>query len=161
MQNLIDRQYFWGRRKLANITEEEELNELDRYIAKYQKVYLEAMFGKDLSEDAPEELLELLYDTDTLESPIADMVYFYHNRDNATVTTQAGEKRLSISNTIVSSPNEKLVEAWNSMVDFNCDLHVKLHSGSIVIDGIDYDEDILAKISPTHDIYWKINKYNL
>lgn len=161
MENLIDKNYFWGGIALPNMSEDDELSELDRYIALYQKQYLEKMFGEEIAANLPDELAALLRDEELLTSPIADYVYFHHNRDKATVTAMAGEKAMIIQNTQTVTPNEKLVRAWNRMVDFNSKLHNKLYLGTIEIDGISYVDDIQANIELTDDIFYPINIFNI
>ena len=161
MENLIDKNYFWGGIALPNMSEEEEQSELDRYIAYYQKDYLKKMFGDAIAENVPVELIDELRDEETLFSPIADYVYFHHNMDKATVTAPAGEKTIVIQNTQTVTPNEKLVRAWNRMVDFNHKLHDKLYLGTIEIEGISYVDDIQPNIDLTDDIFCSINIFNI
>lgn len=161
MTNIIDKQYFWGGLALSNLSEEEELNELDRYIAKYQKEYLTVMFGAAIALDTPDAIIDLLVDTDTLTSPIANYVYFHFRRDNATMTTTVGEKKTMISKTSYSSSNEKLVAAWNEMARWSGELHNQLFAHEIEVPDIDYHEEILPKVKFTHDIFYEINEFNL
>lgn len=160
MENIIDKNYMWGQLSLSNMSEEEELNELDRYIAKYQKEYLTRMFGKTIAADMPEGLIELLYDHETLTSPIANFVFFYLQRDKASFTTPAGEKTLMIDKTRAVLPTGKLVRAWNEMSEFNAKLHVELYLKEIEIDGIDYEVDIRPFVKFTDDIFMEINIFN-
>jgi hypothetical protein len=161
MENLIDKNYFWGGKHLPNMEEEQELNDLDRYIAVKQKDYLIRMFGRDIADNMPDKLIALVRDEELLISTIANYVYFHHNRDSATFTTMAGEKGITIRNTWRASPNEKLVAAWNEMVDLNTEIHRMLYAKEIEIEGIDYEADILPNIKLTDDIFAHINNFNI
>lgn len=163
MEHLIDKNYFWGGLYIADLSEARESAELDRYIAKYQKEYIKRMFGVAYAslDELPEELVNALRDETLLTSPIANFVYYFYQRDKATISTTVGEKQVSIQNTASVSPNEKLVKAWNEMVEMSADIHKKLYDGDIVLSGVDYLEDIYANIKPTDDIFCFINPYNV
>lgn len=163
MEHLIDKNYFWGGLYIPDLSEARDAAELDRYIAKYQKEYIKRMFGVEYAnlDELPDELVAELMDETMLVSPIANFVYFYYQRDKATVSTASGEKQVSIQSTASVSPNEKLVRAWNEMVEMSAEIHRKLYAGEITLAGVDYLEDIYANIKPTDDIFCFINPYNV
>lgn len=165
--NLIDESYFWGNLHLPQILEkseeddtkvpslldaaaENEANELDKYIAKYQDEYLKAMFaGSDKFND-------LIVDEDKKTSPIANMIYYHYLRDRETITTSAGVIRIHVQNSVDMSSASKRVNAWNEMVKFNRELHLELYKEM----SDDYKE-IYGKIDFNHDIFHFINTVNL
>lgn len=174
MENIIDERYFWGEIKIAGIESaplgttqaiaiNKKNNEFNKFIAKYQKKYLTEMFGSDLAAALPNELKELVYDEETLTSPIANYVYYFYQRANATQTTAAGEKKLTVVNTSVSSPASKMCLAWNEMVAENCKIHKDLYD----IETLEYEtplsylNDIYANVDFESNIFNAINMYNI
>jgi len=152
MHNLIDDSYFWGERHLPKLKNTESVtlsqaasamsSEIDMYIAKYQKYYLQAMFGDTIAADLPDEIAEMLYDEETKTSPIADCVYFKVMKEqNNGVMLPTGNKTLTIQNTQITNPKSKLVDVWNAMVDFNKNLHQKLSEMGTIGD-LNYETDI-------------------
>lgn len=100
-------------------------NQVESLIDKREKQYLQQMLGElydkfmefvdsDLDEDSPFfKLYEMLTDT---ESPIAYFVFFYYIRMvNSSVTPNGVRKDRNNA----YNPNEKLIFAWNAMVDLN------------------------------------------
>lgn len=53
----------------------------------------------------------------TKESPIANYVYYWIRRNNATQTSGSGEKIMQQDNATNESPIQKQTDAWNEMVD--------------------------------------------
>lgn len=171
MDNIIDDSYFWGERyipKLANTSSQvlgqaalSMKNDLDMYIAKYQKYYFEAMFGTNTPAAA---LIDLIRDEDTKTSPLADIVYYFYQRDKASATMPSGEKAIALQNSIIATAAQKAEKAWNDAVRFNRALHEKWYSdGTITVEGgndIDYINTIYNEIDFTHDIFCYINYWN-
>jgi hypothetical protein len=56
-------------------------------------------------------------------NPIANYIYFYHRRDIITSTDGIGEQSSAVENGSRVSPNYKMTQAWNEMVDMNKKLH--------------------------------------
>lgn len=171
MQNLIDDSYFWGERHLPKLKDvasntlamaaQSMSSEIDRYIAKYQKYYLEAMFGATIAADLPAEIEVMLYDEETKTSPIADCVYFYVMAEqNSGVMLPTGNKALTIQNTQMTNPTPKMVKAWNAMVRFNLKLQRTLYETG-TIGTINWQTDINEVIDPNHEIFFYINEYSL
>lgn len=171
MHNLIDDSYFWGERhlpKLSGVTSttlgrasQAMASEIEMYIAKYQKYYLEAMFGETVANALPDEIAEMLFDEETKTSPIADCVYFFVMAEqNSGVMLPTGNKTLTIQNTAMTNPSPKMVKAWNAMVRFNLALHKKLYEQETFGD-YSWKEDVLEAIDEKHEIYHTINEYIL
>ena len=171
MNNLIDDSYFWGERHLPKLKNTESVtlsqaaqnmsSEIDMYIAKYQKYYLEAMFGEDIAADLPDDIAEMLYDEETKASPIADCVYFkVMAEQNSGVMLPTGNKTIAIQNNQITNPTPKMVQAWNEMVRFNLNLHKKLYELETIGD-INWQTDINEVIDGKHEIFFSINAYNL
>lgn len=171
MHNLIDDSYFWGERHLPKLKNTESVtlsqaaqsmsSEIDMYIAKYQKYYLEAMFGEDIAADLPDVIAEMLYDEETKTSPIADCVYFkVMAEQNSGVMLPTGNKTIAIQNNQITNPTPKMVHAWNEMVRFNLNLHKKLYELKTIGD-INWQTDINKVINGNHEIFFSINEYNL
>ena len=171
MQNLIDDSFFWGELELGNLFKSKSgillgeagansENELNMFIAKYQKEYLEQMFGEDLAKDLPEELQALIVDNDTKTSPIASYVYYFVRRAKDTVTTAMGEKKLNAPNTILAAQNDKLFRAMSDCIKWSVKVHTKLYDDeniTVTIDGeeteLNYLNDIYPNISITANIF--------
>lgn len=171
MDNLIDDSYFWGERHLPKLSgststtlsraSQAMASEIEMYIAKYQKDYLEAMFGEELGANLPEEIAEMLFCEQTKTSPIADYVYFFvMHEQNSGVMLPTGNKNLTIQNTAIVNPSPKMVKAWNAMVRQNLAIHRKLYKME-TIGEYSWKEDILPVVNHNHGIYSPINEYNL
>lgn len=127
---LINATYFIGEINLPGLSEPANAENLLTFITKYEKKFLQQLFGEDLydlyvaglAEDPVDEkwtaLSAMLVDTDTKESPIANYVYYYFTRDMATLTANLGEVKPKGENASFASPIAKQVRAWNEMVDF-------------------------------------------
>lgn len=55
-------------------------------------------------------------------SLIANYVYYWHMRNNATASTGTGEKTSKAQNATDASPRQKMGSAWNQMVKWNREL---------------------------------------
>jgi hypothetical protein len=64
-------------------------------------------------------------------SPIANYVYFYYMRDNATQTTRNSEKLSKSANATDVSPENKQRAAWNEMVWMNKKLYGYLRANNV------------------------------
>lgn len=169
MNNLIDDSYFWGERHLPKLSGSTSntlsqasramASEIEMYIAKYQKYYLEAMFGDVVAENLPDELAEMLFDEQTKTSPIADCVYFFVMREqNSGVMLPTGNKNLTIQNAQMANPTPKMVKAWNEMVRQNLAIHKKLYElGNI--GKYSWREDVFNVINQKHEIFHSITEH--
>ncbi len=184
MDNLIDETYFWGELEIDGLFKNQasgialmeaggnSASELDRYIAKYQKYYLEQMFGETLAANLPSELIDLIRDEQLKTSQIANCVYYFYMRANQSKTTGAGEVKMDIIRTRAVSASEKMCRAWNEMAMANRKIHEKLFENktiSIVVgEGeeqetvtLTYLDDIYPEICLSDNIFCTINSYNI
>jgi hypothetical protein len=115
-------------------------------ITKYEAQYLKAIFGYEFytlfiaglvaTTQKYEDIRDGTTYTDTAgytqewqgfltagRNPIANYIYFYHRRDTITATDGIGEQSSAVENGSRVSPNYKMTQAWNEMVEWNCKLH--------------------------------------
>lgn len=180
MENLIDSSYFWGELEIDSLFTNQasgialleaggnSASELDRYIAKYQKYYLEQMFGETLAANLPSELIALIRDEQLKTSQIANCVYYFYMRANQSKTTGAGEVKMDIVRTRAVSAAEKMCRAWNEMVKLNRKIHEDLYNAetiTVTIDDVEtelnYLDDIYPEICPSDTIFGTINTFNI
>lgn len=149
MDSLIDTSYFIGDINIAQLGQRAVINRVEQYIAKYEAAYLLKVLGyafsklfnegRDVAE--PEERWYKLingdeytneqditskwegFTNDALISPIANYVYYWYTRDNASQTTASGEKSDSIKESVNVGPAMKQMRAWNEMVRLNRELY--------------------------------------
>lgn len=167
MENLIDSTYFIGERELGNLFNNsgrvlgeagsKTETELNWFIAKYQKDYLEQMFGEDLAANLPEELKALVIDDTNKLSPIADYVYYFIKRSKASSTTAMGEKKLNAPNTVISGDADKGYMAMHDCITASCKIHKKLYDDETITVTIDGEETVLNYLN---DIYPNIDFEN-
>ena len=165
MDNLIDETYFWGelgidslyKNQASGLVLEEAGNsassELDKYIAKYQKYYLEQMFGETLAADLPAELIALIRDDQLKTSPIANFVYYFYMRAKQTQTTSVGEVKMDIIRTRAILAESKIIKAWNEMVNKTIEIHQKLYDDETITVTID---DVETKLNYIDDIRYHV-----
>jgi hypothetical protein len=60
------------------------------------------------------------------KNPIANYIFYWNRRNAATSTTGNGETATAVENGSRVSSNQKMVTAWNRMVDLNRKLHAFL-----------------------------------
>lgn len=122
----------------SSITETSNLFSLQVAMAKYEPIYLRWLLGEELYEDyvagisatTPEPRWTALRDKIYVEnsvlgigfSPAANYVYFFFQRNNATLTLVNGEGRANHENMTAVSPAEKMIAAWNDMVRMSLDI---------------------------------------
>lgn len=168
MDNLIDEQYFWGNLTIPNLTQKRigvaqmqtqaNVNDdIQRYIKRYQKQYLEMMLGNTLASTiTAEKALSILVDTDLMLSPLANYVFFYWMRDNASANTPTGEKKMNVQNAINISSSGRISRAWNEMVDMNGAAQYAMSLDS----EIDYDT-VIDEIDTTSDLFNYITDFGV
>jgi hypothetical protein len=168
MDNLIDEQYFWGNLTIPNLTQKRRgeaqmqtqfgiNDEIYKYIKRYQKQYLEMMLGSTLSSTITESKAKALFvDSALVLSPIANYVFFYWMRDNATLNTPTGEKKMNAQNAINISSSGRITRAWNDMVAMNGAVQYAMS----IDETIDYDTTI-NEIDTESDLFNTINEYGI
>jgi hypothetical protein len=182
--NLIDSTYFTGSIALPGLQRGENVTgtakilqtvgekDLNGYIKKYQRKYLDVMTGKSLSaalfnglelpDDNPEKgiwlsLKNRLANEEEKTSPIANCVYYEVMRYGRTQTAPTGEKKARSGSAGNVSGSDKMCLAWNEMVKMNVEFlewlegnfdTCKAYWGSHEIDMED-------------DLFIPINKFNI
>lgn len=131
MASIIDYTYFTGEISIPNLTGTgpivtANLAKVNRLIDLYEKDYLIKLLGEDLydqfvtdlgtSEAWATGLRDELRDTTLRVSPIAYYMYYFWLRESATYVTSGGQAEPKNKNSLNSSPNLRMVEAYNRMV---------------------------------------------
>lgn len=103
--------------------------ELDWFIAVYEKNYLKLLLGDefglafiaDREEETPvyDTLKDLIYQTEPEISPVAGYVYYHFMKNANTQTGQLNQVRTVSENATVYNNFDKMVNAWNMMVDLS------------------------------------------
>ena len=162
MDNIIDYQYFWGKLKLPylNISPfkdtpssqiaSNEIMELNRNIARYQKEFLINLFG---SEVVPSEVTDYLTDVVSFISPLANYVFCKILPTNQSTATASGVtvKQTEVSQVVLSQ--SKYSDAWNEMVEMNLIIRGKLdelkltdtYPVDMYFPGTEYKKDFFSK----------------
>jgi hypothetical protein len=132
---LIDSTYFVGEILLPNLTgsvpeNQANVNEVTRFIAKYEPEYLEAVLGAELYEafvtglavdPGPIEqkwigLRAKLIDSANKVSQVADYVYSCIVNYRMTATTGLGEVESTADNSNIALNTDKMIQAYNNSV---------------------------------------------
>lgn len=139
----IDTTYFEADLSLGNITGAPAIAALTQFIAKFEKKYLEGLFGFPLYKAYTAGIAVLAPDQKWLDirdgkeytsngkavywtglkstvgtlkvSPIANFVYYHYRKDNASFTQSGGEAKAKTKDMIKVSPRQKMIDAWNEM----------------------------------------------
>jgi hypothetical protein len=143
---IIDTSYFYGDLSIAQIENEAVEANVKRFIKQYEPELLTELFGYELyknylagvaTEQKYKDILNGkeytnragklskwngLKNTTLSQSPIANYLYYWYLRDQASVTTGTGEKTANAQNASNASPRTKMARAWNQMVKWNCEL---------------------------------------
>ena len=129
--SVIDSSYFVGERSVPNITGTHpavtvNLASLDRLILIYEKDYLTRLLGKTLydefiaalalSTEWATGLRDALRDSTLKTSPIADYVWYFWMRQQATLITTGGATEQKSENSVNVSPSRLMTEAYNSAI---------------------------------------------
>ena len=135
--SVIDSSYFVGERSVPNITGTHpavtvNLASLDRLILIYEKDYLTRLLGKTLYDEFiaalalstawATGLLDALRDSTLKTSPIADYVWYFWMRQQATLITTGGATEQKSENSVNVSPSRLMIEAYNSAIKGTCDV---------------------------------------
>jgi hypothetical protein len=144
----IDNAYFFGELMLSQVSSAEGAAALQLIIDSRENELLTRLFGyelykvykagivantqiyKDIRDGKeytngigkPDKWVGLTFTVGTSkQSLIANYVYWHYIRDNYTFTTGSSEKKSSLA--LNALPDQKLVRAWNQMVDWIYQLH--------------------------------------
>ena len=168
---LIDKRYFTGDLYIPNLTSSgagvsefvSKSNELvlNKLIVKHEKSFLEKVLGKEMAslflteikktpvEEKWNTLKCHIVDQENLLSPLANYVYYWYLRNQITETAGVGEVITQTNNAVIVSPVEKMVRAWNEMIDNVHDIvmHVNANKRDFTCFNPDYKSDVFFKIN--------------
>lgn len=98
------------------------IDSVTTYISIYEPRFLRLLLGADMAATAESDpdIVALLRDETSKQSPIANYVYFYWLRTHLTIGTPAGEKVQRGEYSDMANPRLRAVELWNNMVDKCC-----------------------------------------
>ncbi|MDR2653164.1 MAG: hypothetical protein LBC68_12795 [Prevotellaceae bacterium] len=97
------------------------------FIDKYEPLYLAKLLGKSLANELLTEYAKEIHDekwnilADKVKMAIAYYVYYYFQKNDATVSVGAGEETPQTENGTRATNVYKTVWAWNEMVQFSID----------------------------------------
>lgn len=105
------------------------------------------------------------------KNPIANYVYWFVRTDSASQTFSIGESTASVENGARTSPRQKMVSAWNAMVDMNVKLHEYLYANQAnfpdyvgldsVIQNLPVSLDTKMRIVKRQSLFTKINAWGI
>lgn len=176
---IIDRSYFYGNLAVAQLNEASVQKSADRFIAQYEEEYLESILGyefkklydagivandqiykdirdgKEYQSNAIGKLYKwkgLSFGTAPIKfSPIANYVYWKYMSFNQTFTTGSGDKVAQTGIATHVGSSQKMIYAWNEMVDWNLVLRDFLLSNNDVyptyVDQLYYGCELFGKIN--------------
>lgn len=145
MSNLIDVSYFIGEKDIPNTIHADVSATVTRLITEREAIFLQTLMGYELSNKFTTALAIPTLDPIWLNikngveftgyngskkkwtgfvntaknSPIAEYIYYYYLKRNATQTGGVGEVTAQAQNATTASPRHKMSAAWNAMVELN------------------------------------------
>lgn len=154
---LINQTYFVGEILVPNLTgvgpiPAGNVEELNRFISKYEPEFLDEVLGHDLSTAfqtgisaaTPEQRwvdlkIRLLNETHKL-SPIAGYVYYHYFRDRLSTSSGLGEVESTAENANVVLNTDKMARAYNDAV----------RKGKAVFEYVQANASTYPELDPTH-----------
>ena len=146
---IIDYSYFRGEITIPQMNQPEVLNVVNAMISKYEPRFLKSLFGLSfyqefeqgidpVSGDMDQRWSDLLdgtiytyndkeyewvgFSNSSKESPIANYVYSKLMEKDILYTTVTGTVKGKAENSMSANPIDKIVRAWNEMVEWNISL---------------------------------------
>lgn len=149
---LIDHTFFVGELNIPNTHRPDVQERLLWFIKKYEPEFLNAVLGAPLyaafqtgiAAAEPEAVWTVLknalmhVDGDFKYSPIANYVYYWYMRDQATITTGVGEAKPNVDHAAPAESAQKMVRAWNEMSAQVTSLHTLLNQSASLYPDLDY-----------------------
>lgn len=126
MANIVDKTFFVNELDIPNTNKADVEARLNLFIAKYQKAFMMDVFGADIYAEYMDGatdfmsqpwkgLKELIVDSTAKTSAIANIVYYWWQRNETTQSTPIGEGKTKGENMERISNSPKAVRAWNEM----------------------------------------------
>lgn len=154
---LIDQSFFVGEILVPNLTgvgpiPAGNVEELTRFIVKYEPEYLDEVLGPGLSEafqagasiSTPEQrwvdLKSKLVNTTRKESPIAGYTYYHIFRDRLSTSSGLGEIESTAENANVVLNTDKMARAYNDAV----------RKGRAVFEWVQANASTYTELNPSH-----------
>ena len=171
MANIVQTSDFKGKIKIANTAQADVAADLNIFITDYEKEFLTLLLGTGLYADFIAGLAILPVDAkwttlkETIGTAIANYIYWFYMRDNNTQTVAMGETKGKSANAGSALPDEKIIRAWNEMVEF-CYKVVELINNNPTDYGDYYIENFyylgwLNNHCQRPDIFHKVNVYSI
>lgn len=130
---IIPKTYFYGILHIGQLDTPPMQEALDLYMKRYIKEFLIRWLGKELADEYLQKydgdlksLDEILVDRELMITPIAHYVYFMYVKNTYHLHQGVGVVAPKAENAEKVSPEEKMVWAWNEMVDMICDKHKEI-----------------------------------
>lgn len=130
---IIDPTYFISEINIAQLGQPYVAENLQFFIDKYEKIYLVKVFGFEMARDFRNGLeadpieerwtnLTNKLQSDDKISPIANFVYYYYSLSEHTFRGGYGDQLPKAENSEVVTPDYKIVQAWNDMIELTNEL---------------------------------------
>jgi hypothetical protein len=132
--SIVQKSDFVDEVEIANWAKESIGATVDRFIAKYEPLFLSYLMKSDFKNEFISGLAEnpvlLKWDilSDVLKPAIVNFIYVKYQYWLDTQTTGNGEGKLQSANAVNVSAVSKVVERWNEMVDIVRALHSALNA---------------------------------
>jgi hypothetical protein len=172
----IDASFFIGEVEIPNRTSIPVTEKINFFINKYEIEYLDQLLGEELSleyregiaEVSPEprwvKLKQKIVDSTRKISPIANFVWFYFMRNEASMVVSGGVAVTKKENAVMVDPIYKQTYVWNDMAKMSFDVKSFIEKENKG-EGSGSDEESQPYSSfvfiPTNEVYQKINSLNL
>lgn len=174
--SLIDATFFIGELNIAQTDQIAVMENLDVFIAKYEKKFLNLLLGETLYAEFVAglevdpiaqkwtDLKNKLVNDGDKTSPIANYIYYHYSENNATKTTGVSEVVAVAENASYTTPIHKMMRAWNEMVLEVIDIEDWLRENiAIYPDLIDYSFRYLSYgcDSKSPEIFYLKNRFGI
>lgn len=153
----IDPSGFAGEINIPNTDEIAVQENIALLVQKYQPRFFKALMGSALYAEyltaSPDEERWVAFD-ELVRDPFMYYIYYWYIRNTATYVTNSGTSASKQENSTIVSPGERMVFAWNEMVD----MVREVRKGW---DATVYGEYYLASRCRLPDIFHKQNNLNI
>lgn len=94
-----------------------------------------------------------------IRAAIANYVYWHYREDNTTLTSTLGELGSLAENSVIVSPDNKMVRAWNDMAGWDRELAHMLYYLTDVGGAKVYPE--FDQCEPAGEVYYPVNRFGI
>ena len=120
--NLITPDDFYGEIHIGQVSSPDVQELLQYFIEKYEPRLLLNVLGKELKDQVIADSTSFPELVEKLKPMIANFVYYHYQDYKITEIVGTGTVKPSTQNAVQSSPYQKMVRAWNEMVEMQEDL---------------------------------------